>query len=133
MDFLLLVALGLDRVIFMNTSTFPQRLLELRKSFGFSQQKLSEILFLGDSAISSYESGYAEPSFDTLIKMAFFFHVSTDYLLGVSDDGLPEKMPAFLSLFRKADDTAKEDILIYMCYILERDTIIDREKGKRKN
>lgn len=116
----------------MNTSTFPQRLLELRKSFGFSQQELSEILFLGNSAISSYETGYAEPSLDTLLKMAFFFHVSTDYLLGVSDDGLPEKMPAFLSLLRNADDTTKDDILAYMCYILERDAIIDREKGRTK-
>ena len=40
---------------------------------------------LAISAVSSYESGSRYPTYDTLIKLARMFHVSTDYLLGIAD------------------------------------------------
>lgn len=40
---------------------------------------------LAISAVSSYESGSRYPSFETLIKLARIFHVSTDYLLGLTE------------------------------------------------
>ena len=36
--------------------------------------------------ISPYESGRNEPSFDTLMKIAAFFDVTVDYLIGLSDE-----------------------------------------------
>lgn len=38
------------------------------------------------SLISPYESGRNEPSFDTLMKIAAFFDVTVDYLIGLSDE-----------------------------------------------
>lgn len=67
-------------------SRFPERLKELRKSRNISQQKLGAYLNYGYTAIANYESGRNEPSFDTLIKIAAFFSVTVDYLIGVSDE-----------------------------------------------
>ena len=44
-----------------------------------------KLIGLAISAVSSYESGSRYPSFETLIKLARIFHVSTDYLLGLTE------------------------------------------------
>ena len=48
-------------------------------------EKLAARIGLAISAVSSYESGSRYPSFETLIKLARIFHVSTDYLLGLTE------------------------------------------------
>lgn len=58
-----------------------QKLKELRKSANLKQQELAEILNLDASSISKYETGKATPSPDILLKIANYFHVTTDYLL----------------------------------------------------
>ena len=58
-----------------------QKLKELRKSVNLKQQELAEILNLDASSISKYETGKAMPSPDILLKIANYFHVTTDYLL----------------------------------------------------
>ncbi len=58
-----------------------QKLKELRKSVHLKQQELAEILNLDASSISKYETGKATPSPDVLLKIANYFHVTTDYLL----------------------------------------------------
>ena len=58
-----------------------QKLKELRKSVNLKQQELAEILNLDASSISKNETGKAMPSPDILLKIANYFHVTTDYLL----------------------------------------------------
>jgi len=58
-----------------------QKLKELRKSASLKQQQLAQILNLDTSSISKYETGKATPSPDVLLKIANYFHVTTDYLL----------------------------------------------------
>ncbi len=58
-----------------------QKLKELRKSANLKQQEVAEILNLDASSISKYETGKATPSPDILLKIANYFHVTTDYLL----------------------------------------------------
>lgn len=55
---------------------------ELRKQKGLSQEELGNIINVQKSAISKYELGRAVPSSDVLIKLADFFGVTVDYLLG---------------------------------------------------
>lgn len=55
---------------------------ELRKTRGYSQTDLSEKLDISRSSISMYENGNREPDFETLEKIADFFNVDIDYLLG---------------------------------------------------
>ena len=50
-----------------------------------TQAKLAKYLSLGESTISFYESGKRTPDFDLLRKIAAYFNVTTDYLLGITD------------------------------------------------
>lgn len=58
---------------------------ELRKQRGLSQTALGNVLGVTRSTICQYESGKRQPDNDTLIKLADYFGVSTDYLLGRVD------------------------------------------------
>lgn len=61
------------------------RIRELRKNLNMSQEALAEIISTTQQAVSRMENhAYDIPS-DSLIKMANFFNVTTDYLLGISD------------------------------------------------
>ena len=66
-------------------SKFSQRLKELRIENGYTQQGLAELLNIKQQSYIRYEYGTGEPSLNTLIMLAQIFHVTTDYLLGVSD------------------------------------------------
>lgn len=59
-----------------------KRIKELRNEKGITLKKLGEILNLGESTMSMYENQKRSPDYDTLLKIAEFFNVSTDYLLG---------------------------------------------------
>lgn len=62
------------------------RLKELRKQRGISQLKLAMDLAMNQNSISRYESGAREADYATLIKLADYFNVSIDYLLGRTDN-----------------------------------------------
>ena len=54
----------------------------LRTSSRLTQAKMAEKLGISRSTIGMYETGAREPDFETLEKIADFFNVDTDYLLG---------------------------------------------------
>lgn len=58
------------------------RVKELRKKSGYSQQKLAKILNVHQTAISQWETERTSPDIDIASKMAALFGVSLDYLLG---------------------------------------------------
>lgn len=62
------------------------RLKELRKKKGISQQRLATDLNTTQNTISRYETGEREPGIDDLTKIADYFNVSIDYLLGRTDN-----------------------------------------------
>lgn len=59
-----------------------ERIKGLRTEKGITLKKLGEVLNLGESTMSMYENAKRSPDYDTLLKIADFFDVSTDYLLG---------------------------------------------------
>ena len=61
---------------------FAIRIKNLRKSRELNQVQLAEKLGVKKQSISNWENDNIMPSVDMLIKIADFFHVSTDYLLG---------------------------------------------------
>ena len=67
------------------------RVKELRKEQKITQEKLAASLGISRSAVAMYETGKCELSNEILIACASFFGVSTDYLLGLSDE---KKSPA---------------------------------------
>ncbi len=62
-----------------------EKLRSLRTEKKLTQKQVADRIGLAISAVSSYESGSRYPSYDALIKLARIFHVSTDYLLGMTD------------------------------------------------
>ena len=62
-----------------------ERLYELRKDAGLTQDDLALILKINKHSISSYERDKSEPPDAIKISIAKYFNVSVDYLLGVTD------------------------------------------------
>ena len=60
---------------------FNEKLQELRKSRGLTQEELAEILYVSRTAISKWESGRGYPSIDSLKAISAFFSVTIDDLL----------------------------------------------------
>ena len=66
-------------------STFSERLKLLRQENRYKQREMAEIFSLKLRGYQAYEYGKAYPTVPGLIEIAQFFHVSTDYLLGLTD------------------------------------------------
>ena len=60
---------------------FHEKLQELRKSRGLTQEELAEILFVSRTAVSKWESGRGMPSIESLKAISKFFAVTLDDLL----------------------------------------------------
>ena len=97
------------------------RLKELREGKKETQQQLSMILNVSQTMISRYELGIAYPEIETLIAMAQHYHVSIDYLLGVSESKLPysrsdlsQKEQEMLFLFKRLDNAQKDKAMAYV-------------------
>lgn len=67
------------------------RLIKLRENEGISQEELARRTGLSRGMISNYERGFRNPELKNLIILADHFDVSTDYLLGKTDDPTPIK------------------------------------------
>lgn len=60
---------------------FGELLASLRRERGILQKELAAYLNVTVATISNYEKGVHAPDYETLVKLADFFDVSTDYLL----------------------------------------------------
>ena len=66
--------------------TIAERVRELRKSKGLSQRAVGEAIGINERNYRKYEAGYSDPSASNIVKLANFFEVSTDYILGCTDN-----------------------------------------------
>ncbi len=65
------------------------RLKELREQNNKTQKEIAEILNIQQNTYSQYENGQRQISLDFLIKLANFYQVSVDYILGLTNIDLP--------------------------------------------
>ena len=95
------------------------RLYELRKAKNITQQRLAIELGIDQGSISSYEGGKYLPTMEILLRLAEYFGVSTDYLLGLSDVKTPLKFAVddqaayMLSLFESLPGNYRERVIGY--------------------
>lgn len=95
-----------------------QILRELRLSKNLNQSVLSTLLDVSQPAYQKYENGLSEPNYDALCKLADFYGVSTDYLLG-REKPKPKKMTltdaeleaALLEAYRTFPEDVRRDFL----------------------
>lgn len=78
----------------------------LRKYYNFTQNTFSDKVGISRGALSMYELDRRKPDDETLIKMANYLKVSTDYLSGDSTSNLTEHVLGNL------DDLSKKDIRV---------------------
>ena len=64
---------------------FGERLRDLRKKRKLTQTELGKKIGKCESTIRKYEAGIVEPNIESILKIADFFNVTTDYLLGVGE------------------------------------------------
>lgn len=104
-----------------------ERLLDLRKDAGLTQDELGAILKINKHSISSYERDKSEPPDDLKILIAQYFHVSVDYLLGLTDTQAsypPAQKIVYLP--RDFPETARGDLKDYI------DFLMYRQKNRRQ-
>ena len=65
---------------------FCDRIKELRLDQKFTQKELAKKLNTSNSSVCDWEKGRSQPDLQTLVNIATLFDVSTDYLLGLSDE-----------------------------------------------
>jgi Predicted transcriptional regulators len=89
---------------------FAIRLKELRAEKQISQAELAAMLNISNRTISMYEQGNSEPNVETLAKIAAYFYVSTDYLIGITNSRNPDNRSVSdeLNLSDEAVDILKE-------------------------
>ncbi|MNM07375.1 HTH-type transcriptional regulator Xre [compost metagenome] len=83
---------------------FSERLKELRKRKGLTQEEASKNLDIARTTYSGYERGTSEPDFNTLNKIAKFYEVDLNWLLEgqkESEYSLPEEV--ILNVIREAE------------------------------
>lgn len=72
----------------LNSNTLSIKIKELRKARNISQVELAKALFVSKQSVSNWENDNIMPSIEMLIKIAAFFSVSIDYLLGLDNNNI---------------------------------------------
>lgn len=62
----------------------PERIKQLREQAGLSQSELARRLDVTRSSVNAWEMGLSAPTTQYIVAMAKMFHVSADFLLGLS-------------------------------------------------
>lgn len=92
-----------------------ERLAEIRRDHGDKQTDLAQKLNVTVSTVRSWEQEKSSPSYETLVHICRLYHVSSDYLLGLSDVD-----PAYVQRQRLQNFTKKElaDLKNYEEYLM---------------
>lgn len=91
------------------------RIKKLRVASGLTQTDLAKVMSVTRSSVNAWEMGISAPTAAKLVELSLFFHVSTDYLLGLEQkevielDSLTEEQKAILysllTYFQKQNKT----------------------------
>lgn len=90
----------------------PERLIEWRKKKKLTQEQLAQKVQTTKGTISNYENGHSTPPHETLVAIADVLGISTDYLLGRTDDPTPpgEKAKPYYALTEKDQRDIARDL-----------------------
>jgi methanogenic corrinoid protein MtbC1/DNA-binding XRE family transcriptional regulator len=98
-------------------NTFGLQLKKIRKERGLRQKDLAELFDVAQSTIANYEQGIRFPDEEMLRKLADFFGVSTDYLLGRTE--FPAPLPLDSSASRDSVDSDDPFVKKFVDLVLE--------------
>jgi transcriptional regulator with XRE-family HTH domain len=87
---------------------YGERIAQLREKHGLTQEDLAGKIGISRASLSHYETSRREPDYDTITKIATLFRVSTDYLLGRTNDSdkqLDTEVQQFVDSLELSDET----------------------------
>lgn len=106
---------------------FGEILKELLEQHNLSQKQLAESLAMSPSALSNYIQGIREPDYNTLIRIANYFDVTTDFLLDHPyESRFSHSEELLIHIFRSLTDDQKE-------FYLEQGKIFIRQNRKKES
>lgn len=106
-----------------NRSFKMDNLKKLREKKKMTQTRLSVEIEVSQEIISHYEVGESKPNIDNLIKIADFFHCSTDYLLNrTNDPTMPKNLDNndkndILYKYNSLSDENKQHLICFLDYL----------------
>ncbi|MDE6389599.1 MAG: helix-turn-helix transcriptional regulator [Lachnospiraceae bacterium] len=112
------------------------RIKELRLEKNLTQQTLAKYLGTNQTTLSKIEGGLAIPDALLLISLSNYFHVSTDYILCLSEERLSadslladnmhrlKKYQHLISLYQKMTPEQQKDLYHFLCSILNSNEIL---------
>jgi transcriptional regulator with XRE-family HTH domain len=87
----------------MNDCKIAKNLIKLRTSKGLTQEEVAKSLSISNKTVSKWENGTSTPDLSLLVKLAEYFGVTTDMLLGLCDNNKENPADKISSLFTGAD------------------------------
>lgn len=116
----------------MQMSTFSERLRALRKMQQETQENAANGMGISRGMLSNYELGTREPDFAMLCHIADYYAVTTDYLLGRSDEMRGSVSSPESEIWNQVtllSNQSQQDLLAYMQLLKLRD---EKERQERK-
>lgn len=113
------------------------RIKELRLEKKLTQQSLAKHLGINQATLSKLESGLSSPDSMLLTSLSRFFHVSTDYVLYLTEERLSadllladnmhhlKKYQHLISLYRKMTPRQQTDCYNFLCSILDNNDVLE--------
>ena len=112
-----------------NNRMFDDRLKNLRRSKGLTQNNVAQILNIPLRTYVSYENNEREPNSELLVKLVNLFGVTADYLLGINSNFGYRNIDSDVEMFQGLDDNDKAEIRGEMRQMLK----ADKYKNKENN
>ena len=93
--------------MYFDQIAFGERLRELRKQMGISQEAMAELLNTSKTHYGNMERGKKGVSVDFLLEIAEAFHVSTDYLLTGKEKGREDEIRHLQSVIETLNELVR--------------------------
>jgi len=102
-----------------------RKLKELREIRKMSQAELADILDVAQQTVASWERGKSSPNYELLQRIADYFHVSTDYILGREEKQSPfAALPVvgnIIKMFAALSPQKQEQAASYIAFLAQDD------------
>lgn len=115
--------------------TLGERIKALREKKEMSQIELGKLASVGNTTVSQWESNKRTPDTATITKLADIFGVTSDYLLGRTNDPSPRELPDTVAPylpegFDELSPEARKEVLDFIDYIMVK---YAKEEDKKKD
>lgn len=121
---------------------FAKRLIDLRENKNIFQKDLANILNVEQATVSQWENGKRIPDSETLIKIANYFNVTVDFLIGNDKKGITtfkeqemkekevlKKLLVNNGYMKEDEDLSNEELNKIMKFIIQNKEFIKNKKG----